>query len=49
MPTLKDLTITIHPGLNGSCPGHWHTNREQAFPDFVRVKQADRDHPAYDT
>jgi predicted alpha/beta hydrolase family esterase len=48
MPTLKDFSILIHPGLNGSGPDHWHTHWEQAFPDFVRVQQADWDHPVYD-
>ena len=40
--------MLIHPGLNGSGPDHWHTHWEQAFPDFVRVQQADWDHPVYD-
>ena len=48
MPTLKDFSILIHPGLNGSGPDHWHTHWEQAFPDFVRVQQAGWDHPVYD-
>jgi len=49
MPSLKDFSILILPGLNGSGPDHWHTHWEQAFPDFTRVQQADRDHPVYDT
>ncbi len=49
MPTRKDFSVLIHPGLNGSGPDHWHTHWEQAFPDFVRVQQADWDHPVYDT
>ena len=48
MPTRKDFSVLIHPGLNGSGPDHWHTHWEQAFPDFVRVQQADWDHPVYD-
>ena len=48
MCTLKDFSILTHPGLNGSGPDHWHTHWEQAFPDFVQVQQADRDHPVYD-
>ena len=45
---LKNFSILIHPGLNGAGPDHWHTHWEQAFPDFVRVLQADWDHPVYD-
>ena len=45
MPTRKDFSVLIHPGLNGSGPDHWHSHWEQAFPDFVRVQQADWDHP----
>jgi len=48
MPSLKDFSILIHPGLNGSGPDHWHTHWEQAFPEFTRVQQADWDHPVYD-
>ena len=48
MPTLKDFSVLIHPGLNGSGPDHWHTHCERAFPDFVRVQQADWDHLVYD-
>jgi predicted alpha/beta hydrolase family esterase len=29
MPTLKDFSILIHPGLNGSGPNHWHTHWER--------------------
>ncbi|MGE0556882.1 MAG: RBBP9/YdeN family alpha/beta hydrolase [Burkholderiales bacterium] len=48
MPTLDDFSVLIHPGLNGSGPDHWHTHWERAFPGFVRVEQADWDHPVYD-
>ncbi len=48
MPTLDDYSVLIHPGFNGSGPDQWHTHWEQAFPDFVRVQQADWDHPVYD-
>jgi predicted alpha/beta hydrolase family esterase len=47
MPTLKNFSVLIHPGLNGSGPDHWHSHWEQAFPDFVRVQQADWDHPVF--
>jgi len=47
MLNLKDFSILIHPGLNGSGPAHWHTHWEQAFPDFMLVQQADWDHPVY--
>lgn len=48
MPTLKNFSILIHPGLNGSDPDHRHTHREQAFSDFTQVQQTDREHPVYD-
>jgi predicted alpha/beta hydrolase family esterase len=48
MRTYKDFSVLIHPGLNGSGPDHWHSHWEQAFPDFVRVQQADWGHPVYD-
>lgn len=48
MRTLKNLSILIHPVLNGSGPDHCHTQWDQAFPDFVRVQQADCDNPVYD-
>lgn len=48
MPTRKDFSVLIHPGLNGSGPDHWHTHWEQAFPEFTRVQQADWDHPVYE-
>ena len=47
MPTRKDFSVLIHPGLNGSGLVHWHTHCEQTFPDFVRVQQTDWDHPVY--
>jgi len=47
MPTLKNFSVLIHPGLNGSGPDHWHSHWEQAFPDFVRVQQADWGHPVF--
>lgn len=48
MPTLNDFSVLIHPGLNGAGPDHWQTHWEQAFPDFVRVAQADWGRPVYD-
>ena len=48
MPTLKDFSILNLLGLNGSGTDHWHTRREQAFPDAFRVQQAYWDHPVYD-
>jgi len=48
MLIIKNFSVLIHPGLNGSGPDHWHTHWEQAFPDFVRVQQADWDHLVYD-
>lgn len=48
MQTLNDYTVLIHPGLNGAGPDHWQTHWEQTFPNFVRVQQADWDHPVYD-
>jgi len=48
MLTLNDVSVLIHPGLNGSGPDHWHTHWERAFPDFQRVQQADWDHPVYE-
>lgn len=37
MRTLNDVSVLIHPGLNGAGADHWQTHREQALPDFVRV------------
>ena len=48
MPTLQDLSILIHPGLNSAGPDHWYTHWEKAFLQFTRVQQADRDHPVHD-
>lgn len=48
MRTLNDVSALILPGLNGAGADHWQTHWEQAFPDFVRVEQADWDHPVYD-
>jgi predicted alpha/beta hydrolase family esterase len=48
MRTLNKLSVLIHPGLNGAGADHWQTHWEQAFPDFVRVQQADWDQPVYD-
>jgi uncharacterized protein len=48
MPTLNDFSVLIHPGLNGAGADHWQTHWEQAFPDFIRVQQADWDRPVYD-
>lgn len=48
MPSRNYYAVLIHPGLKSSGPDHRHTHRAQAFPDFVRVQQADWDHPVYD-
>ena len=47
MQTLDDYAVLIHPGLNGAGEDHWQTHWEHAFPDFVRVAQADWDRPVY--
>jgi len=48
MRSLNDVSVLIHPGLGGAGADHWQTHWEQAFPDFVRVQQADWDRPVYD-
>jgi predicted alpha/beta hydrolase family esterase len=48
MRTLSDFSVLIHPGLGGAGEDHWQTHWERAFPDFVRVQQADWDRPVYD-
>jgi predicted alpha/beta hydrolase family esterase len=48
MRTLHDFSVLIQPGLNGAGADHWQTHWEQAFPDFVRVPQADWARPVYD-
>lgn len=37
MQTLNDISVLIHPGLNGAGPDHWQTHWEQAFPDSLRI------------
>lgn len=48
MHTLNDFSVLIHPGLGGAGDDHWQTHWEQAFPEFVRVQQADWDRPVYE-
>jgi predicted alpha/beta hydrolase family esterase len=48
MRELKDFSVLILPGLGGAGEDHWQTHWERAFPDFVRVQQADWENVAYD-
>ncbi|MDH5536037.1 MAG: alpha/beta hydrolase [Betaproteobacteria bacterium] len=48
MHTLNDFSVLILPGLGGAGEDHWQTHWERAFPEFVRVEQADWDRPVYD-
>lgn len=48
MRDLKDFSVLILPGLGGAGEDHWQTHWERAFPDFVRVQQADWESAAYD-
>ena len=48
MHTFDDFSVLIHPGLGGAGEDHWQTHWERAFPDFVRVGQADWERPVYD-
>ncbi len=48
MQELKDFSVLILPGLGGAGEDHWQTHWERAFPDFVRVQQADWENVAYD-
>lgn len=47
MNLFKKYTVLVLPGRDGSGADHWQTLWEQAFPDFVRVQQADWVHPVY--
>ena len=48
MRDLRDFSVLILPGLGGAGEDHWQTHWERAFPDFVRVQQADWEGPAYE-
>ena len=48
MRELKDFSVLILPGLGGAGEDHWQTHWERAFPEFVRVQQADWENVAYD-
>jgi len=48
MRDLRSFSVLIHPGLGGAGEDHWQTHWERAFPDFVRVQQADWEQPVYD-
>ena len=47
MPDIRDFSVLVLPGVNGSGAEHWQTFWEEAFPEFQRVEQADWDHPVY--
>lgn len=44
---LIDFSVLILPGLGGAGEDHWQTHWQRAFPDFVRVQQADWETPDY--
>ena len=48
MRNINDFSVLILPGLGGAGEDHWQTHWERAFPDFVRVQQADWESVAYD-
>jgi uncharacterized protein len=48
MRELKDFSVLVLPGLGGAGEDHWQTLWERAFPDFVRVQQADWESVSYD-
>jgi uncharacterized protein len=37
--------ILIHPGLGSSSDGHWQTQWEKKFPEFIRVQQQEWNTP----
>ena len=45
---MKKHRLLVLPGLGNSGPDHWQTHWERAFPEFVRVVQADWDTPSAD-
>lgn len=47
MRRLSDFSVLILPGLGGAGEDHWQTHWQKAFPDFVRVQQADWEQPDY--
>ena len=47
MHNLSDFSVLILPGLGGAGEDHWQTHWQKAFPDFVRVQQAEWESPAY--
>ena len=48
MRNINDFSVLILPGLGGAGEDHWQTHWERAFPEFVRVQQADWENVAYE-
>jgi predicted alpha/beta hydrolase family esterase len=44
--SLKEVSVLIVPGWNGSGAGHWQTIWEQKYPHFGRVEQSNWTRPA---
>jgi len=47
MHHLDDFSVLILPGLGGAGEDHWQSHWQKAFPEFVRVQQADWEQPDY--
>src|SRR4051812_32377651 len=47
MRDIRKFDTLILPGWHNSEPGHWQSEWQSAFPNMVRVEQADWETPSY--